>query len=73
MRYLKTFRTVSQAAEEGFLHGIKRTCYDTFYPFQIFGMIMSAAARRNITVHRRKTGASSRVTMSLTICWISGA
>ena len=36
MRYLKTFRTVSQAAEEGFLHGIKRTCYDTFYPFQIF-------------------------------------
>lgn len=36
MRYLKTFRTVSQAAEEGFLHEIKRTCYDTFYPFQIF-------------------------------------
>lgn len=36
MVFLDHFVFASQREEEGFLGGQKRTCYDTFYPFQIF-------------------------------------
>lgn len=35
MIYLSQFTFPSIAAEENFLHGIKETCYNTVYPFQI--------------------------------------
>jgi len=35
MLYLLQFTFPGIEREENFLHGIKRTCYDSFYPFQI--------------------------------------
>ena len=36
MIYLDYFKFASQGAEEGFAFSQKRTCYDSYYPFQIF-------------------------------------
>ena len=36
MLYLSKFKFPDGNMEAGFLFGVKRTCYDTFYPFQIF-------------------------------------
>lgn len=36
MIYLDSFRFASESAEEDFFYSLKRTCYDTFYPFQVF-------------------------------------
>ena len=35
MLYLQEFIFPSLSAEEGFLNDIKRTCYNTYYPFGI--------------------------------------
>ncbi len=37
MIYLKNFEFACAEAEEAFLNGIRRTCYDTFYPFGVLG------------------------------------
>lgn len=36
MIYLDSFKFASESAEEDFFYSLKRTCYDTFYPFQVF-------------------------------------
>lgn len=36
MRYLKSFSFLSKADEEDFFLALKRTCYQTAYPFAIF-------------------------------------
>lgn len=36
MRYLDYFRFASVMAEEMYFNSVLRTCYDSFYPFQIF-------------------------------------
>lgn len=36
MVYLTDFRLLDEDEEGGFLSGINRTCYDSYYPFQIF-------------------------------------
>lgn len=37
MVYLKTFRLPSLGDEAKFFEGVTRTCYDSFYPFGVFG------------------------------------
>lgn len=37
MVYLKTFRLPSLGDEADFFKGVSRTCYDSFYPFGVFG------------------------------------
>ena len=36
MIYLEGFRFASAVDEENFFFKMKRTCFDTYYPFQIF-------------------------------------
>lgn len=36
MQYLDYFRFVTQEQEEDFIFSIRKTCYDTYYPYQIF-------------------------------------
>lgn len=36
MIYLDSFKFAPENAEEDFLYSMKRTCYDTFYPFLVF-------------------------------------
>ena len=36
MLYLESFSLPSQRQEESYLNGIRLTCYDSFYPFQVF-------------------------------------
>ena len=39
MKYLKSFCFVRQEQEFNFFMGIRRTCYDSYYPFQVLSRI----------------------------------
>ena len=36
MIYLDSFRVPDQHAEDMYLHEIKMTCFDSYYPFHVF-------------------------------------